>query len=129
MFPWKTGFQDFFSGQFFVWEHRVDVEGCGPSDTQSQKACNETYDSFRYKILGVSAWERNIPWFLPLDKTLEGIVQHCQTGNAMTVAPMISFAVGGGGFADFHSAFSPKPEEQQAVGGGEKQCSSLHLGR
>ena len=34
--------------------------------------------------------------------------------------------LGGGGFADFESAFSskPKPEEQQAVGGGEKSSLS-----
>ena len=35
--------------------------------------------------------------------------------------------LGGGGFADFESAFTSKPEEQQAVGGGEKSFSmSVH---
>ena len=31
---------------------------------------------------------------------------------------------GGDGFADFESAFTSKPEEQQAVGGGEKHSFS-----
>ena len=33
---------------------------------------------------------------------------------------MYCTTAGGGGFADFESAFTTKPEEQQAVGGGEK---------
>lgn len=32
---------------------------------------------------------------------------------------------GGDGFADFESAFMSKPEEQQAVGGGEKHSVNL----
>ena len=59
------------------------------------------------------------PYFPPQIKyprdcsTLSYLLETC---NDMIV---YLFAVGGGGFADFHSAFSSKPEEQQAVGGGK----------